>query len=367
MLGCSQTNARDGIDAAVDTREVPRDGAMEVTRESLCVGLDPASAECAREVLARIARHECEDVRACHPGLFEPRHCDVYAGDYEPWLRRNQMVRVRLGKLRVDLDAAVCTLRESFCDPAVRAPCEPLFVPTSPTSQCMVQEECGRDAYCVGASSTSACELRNCAPRLLPGAACVGGPTDVPCAWGERCIEDQCRRPGEIRVARAGESCRESARGETFNRWLCEEGTRCVVTSSRPMFEQTCVRVPALGEPCTAYCELGLTCRDFVCTRTPLPNAGDACSPEDFGGFCADAAWGMPCVDGRCVLSTASLGQACHQSFRPCTEGYCGYSDEPTPTPICIAERLAIGDFCVDLEQCENGLCCGGVCVPLAE
>jgi len=231
----------------------------------------------------------------------------------------------------------------------------------------MVREECGRDAYCVGANSTSACVLGDCAPRLLPGAACINAPTEVPCAWGERCIESQCRQLGEIRVANEGESCRDSARGETFDQWRCEEGTRCVVTSSPPMFQSICVRVPALGEPCTVSCTLGLTCRDSVCIPFPLPNVGDACMPEEFRSFCAEGAWGMSCVNGVCALSTARLGEACHRSSRPCNEGYCGYSDESTSTSICIAERVAIGESCFDLEQCENGLCCGGVCVPLPE
>ena len=379
-LGCSQTNARDEIDAAIDTREAPRDAtpnvdgdayeaprdaAMEVTRESLCVGLDPASAACAREVIARLVRHGCEDMRACHPGAYDPRHCDVYAGSLGASQTRNQMVRVRLGTLRADLDAAVCALRESSCDP-VSAPCGPLFVPTRPMSRCMVTEECGRDAYCVGAN-TSACELHECAPRLAPGAVCINAPTEVPCTWGERCIEDQCRRLGEIRVAQEGESCRDSPSGKTFDGWRCAEGSECVVTSSFPMFEQTCVRVRALGEPCTVNCGPGLICSDMTCTPFPMPNVGDSCSDDPtFGSFCAGRAWGMPCIDGICQLSNARLGEACHHTFRRCNEGYCAYS-ETGSVPTCVADRVAIGESCFDPEQCENGLCCGGVCVPLPE
>ena len=379
-LGCAQTNGREGADAAVDTREaardvhlnvdgdaheVPRDAAMEVMRDSLCVGLDPASVACAREVLARIARHACEDELACHPGAYDPRYCDVYPGNGRASQTRNQVARVRLGTLRVDLDAAVCMLGESNCGP-VSAPCEPLFVPTRPTSRCMVTEECGRDGYCVGANN-AACEVHACAPRLAPGASCINAPTEQPCAWGERCIEGQCRRLGAVRVAQEGESCRDSPNGETFDAWECAEGSGCAVTSGPPMFEATCVHAGMLGEPCTVSCGPGLLCQSFVCVPIPMPNVGDRCVEDSLSGFCAGRAWGLPCIDGICELSRARLGEACHQTFRRCVEGYCGYSDELTSTPICIAERVAQGAFCIDPDDCEDGLCCGGVCVPVPE
>ena len=365
-LGCSQTNAREGVDAAVDTREASRDvmlnvdgdAPMEVTRESLCMGLDPLSQACAREALARIDRDACQDQVACWPSL-DPRYCDVYYPEQGAWFteqNRRQLVLVRLGRLRIDLDAVICELRGNrYCSGDGVNRCGPIFVPTAEFTSCTQQEECDRASYCALPDPPS-CGGGVCTPRLAPGATCGVG---AQCAWGEQCLEALCRAFGGVSRADLGESCGDFVDGATYRVAQCEPGFGCLI---RP--PSTCVRLSRLGEPC-GDCDVGLECRDNLCVDDELPREGDPCeSPSGFQPLCAWGTFGLLCEDGVCVTSEGRIGDVCRL---PCVEGHCAFSiDVPGPSR-CMATRLPLGAFCNAVDQCENGLCCDGVCVPLPE
>lgn len=380
-LGCAQTNGREGVDAAVDTREAPRDvhlnvdgdayevpgdAAMEVTRDSLCVGLDPASAECAREVLARIDRDACLDRLACGTTPIDPRICDVYNPEEGSWLvdgNRYQLVLVRLGRLRIDLDAAVCTLADrAFCGDGLDLSCGPLLVPTAEFTSCTQTDECGRDGYCAE-SDLRGCEVGVCRPRVGPGAPCDGG---TPCAWGEGCVEGLCRHhlPPQ-RTATLGAPCGRTTRGSAFYSEWCVDGLGCAFDPP------ACVPVVSLGERCGGcpgpdceLCETSLRCESNVCVPFERVRAGDPCIGGG-QGLCAPNTYGLLCEDGLCVTSEGRIGDVCRI---PCIEGYCGYPEDDYSAPSrCLATRRTEGAYCTAIDECENGLCCGGVCVPVPE
>ena len=340
-LGCSQTNGRD-----------------EVTRESLCIGLDPASVACAREVLARIDRDLCEDVLVCEP-MLDPRFCDVYhheAGSLMTLANADQLVLVRLGRLRIDLDAAICVMRENipcgFLQPSL---CEPILVPTASFTTCTRQEECGRDGYC--ADTEGVCWAGVCRQRLTRGATCVAGDA---CALDEDCFDGICRtRTPNRRTATLGATCGSFVDGETYYFEACVEGAACSFSFTAP---STCIPVVSLGESCgpcpgpdCAGCAVTLVCDANVCAPSRLPREGDPCDSSTFG---------LVCEDGFYETRQTGIGDVC---WVPCVEGYCAPSDDSSFPARCMATRRPNGAPCTAIDQCENGLCCNAVCVPVPE
>ena len=352
-LGCAQTNGRD-----------------EVTRESLCIGLDPASVACALEVLARIDRDGCEEQLACEPAL-DPRFCDVYypeQGSASVRVYEDLIALVRLGRLRVDLDAAVCVLRSnSPCEDTEDVLCDPILIPTANFTVCTRQEECGRDGYCADTGEPFCTGGGLCRPRLTPGAVCSPG---APCAWDQACLDGLCRTLTRgRRTARLGASCGLVVEGETYYSELCVEGATCSVSFSSP---STCVPVVSEGASCgrcpgpdCAVCGTWLRCLANVCVATPLPREGDPCNgPSGVQGFCDSGTYGLVCEEGLCVASQSRIGDVCGI---PCAEGYCARPDDTSGPARCMATRRPNGASCTGFDQCENGLCCGGVCVPVPE
>ena len=367
-LGCSQTNAREGADASVDTREVPRD-AMEVTHDSLCVGLDPASAECAREVLARMDRDQCEDQLACAPTI-DPHFCDVYYPAEGAWLtdaNQNQLVLVRLGRLRIDLDAAVCAISgNSSCGDTVGVLCGPVMVPTASFTTCTEHEECGRDGYCEDMAD-GLCGAGRCQPRPTSGVACAAG---ARCAWDGLCLDGLCRDyTRQRRTAALGAGCGLVVEGATYHHETCADGLACAFAGTSPA---TCVPIVSLGASCgncpgpnCTVCGASLRCETNVCVPYALPREGDPCNgPMGRQGLCDNGTYGLLCENGLCVTNEGRIGDVCRI---PCVEGYCAYTDDSSDVQRCLATRLPLGAFCGAIDQCENGLCGDGVCVPVPE
>jgi len=94
-----------------------------------------------------------------------------------------------------------------------------------------------------------------------------------------------------------------------------------------------------------------------------LPREGEPCrSPGGSAGLCDWGTYGLLCEDGLCITNESRIGDVCRI---PCVEGYCGYTDESPDVQRCLATRRPLGESCNAIDECENGLCCDGVCVPV--
>ena len=183
---------------------------------------------------------------------------------------------------------------------------------------------------------------------LSEGESCYSdGPR---CALNSFCVNSTC--PG---------ACVAGVRpGESLDGGFCQFGLEAVGPN------QTCMRMPVLGEPCdpgfatTAHC-LDSQCDPLTKRCVPLGDEGEPCSSQlGCGGFTF-------CVGDTCRRG-ALVGEAClNGSIDICAAGaFCG------PNGRCQRWGQA-GAACTERRQCEPELRChsaegadGGVCVGFA-
>lgn len=115
------------------------------------------------------------------------------------------------------------------------------------------------------------------------------------CAQGLQCLGGTCTEVVAPVHKLAGEACNPQTD-------LCEEGSRCTIDEANPTGPTLCVRGPKAGEPCSAYCDVGLRCdlsmggTDRVCV--PPPGEGEACASPPY-----------ECAEGlRCAANVCSVG-----------------------------------------------------------
>ena len=206
-------------------------------------------------------------------------------------------------------------------------------------------------------------------PRDLRTVA-IGRAHRAPSALGELCLEGLCRSvAAPRRTAPLGAPCGPIVDGAAYHNESCAEGLTCATGADFPW---TCIPISEPGERCgacpgpdCATCGASLRCEANVCVPFELPREGDACAgPLGSQGLCAWGTYGLLCEDGLCVTSRGRIGDVCRI---PCVEGYCAYSDESPDVQRCLATRLPLGASCSAIDQCENGLCCGGVCIAVHE
>lgn len=379
LIGCAQSNGRgDDVDAgiAADTRHDrdvlgTHDTAMTPS-EAFCVGLDPRSQACAREVVARIDADTCVDQHACSGTPPSHDECATYYPPEGSWLTaasQGQLVLVRLGVLRVDLDAASCMLRANSTCPTEVVTCGPLFVPTTERGGgdlCRLNEECGEQMYCalVQNDRVELCSAGICTPRLATHAACDPA-AGAPCAWNEFCVEGRCQPLREhVYDAPEGARCGWVVDPTGLQDVRCDSDTFCP-DARTPM--PTCQRRALLGEPCRGGCAAGLICETETCVHEPpLPRVGDPCT-RGGQGLCRPGTFGLMCDEGTCARSERRLGERCAQGWAPCMEGFCAYQEDASGVAAdrCGASRLPNRAFCGAIDACESGVCCGGRCTEL--
>ncbi len=333
------------------------------TREELAVAI--FEAECARS----LRRADCLGASLCDPesslrpfpgelhapfDVAQARAC-LEALDADGCGR--WMLLPACAALRVDRapDGAACdvdtTCASQICRAAEPLACGGTCVAPRACTSCGTSEWCDpRTGTCIARREIGECCLvcadglsspcvdgavcfeATCVAPLAAGGACGG--YDSLCEPGLRCgLDEHCAAPREVAI---GAPCDEVLAS-------CPEGSDCDRSGPAP----TCVARAREGEACAGRrCESGLACSDAgVCA----PIAGPGCPCGDN----AACPYGLVCASGACQPIGAAA-PACR-------------ADADCATLPCVAGRCArrgIGARCTPTEDCNDGHCHTGRCVP---
>lgn len=157
------------------------------------------------------------------------------------------------------------------------------------------------------------------------------------CAVGLSCLNGTCSEVVVPTPKAEGEACEAGD--------LCEAGTLCQPPADDPQGATTCVRLPGLGEPCQAGCDLGLLCEipdgQFEGTCEDPPGVGEPCAIGPY-----------ECDDGLyCGFDPNTLAEACLETLpagSPCDDDdACGVGFECEDPPgsserVCLAEEAMV-------------------------
>jgi hypothetical protein len=218
---------------------------------------------------------------------------------------------------------------------------------------CSAQTACVAGAHCVGNGAGSVCESGDAGARCALHADCDdelwcnGGTCTADLAAGASCRDDAACGGGTVcvgdlfgagvgvcgKVTAVGDVCDDYCFGAVYCRRrpaangscqaLPKEGEACNLAFGRcagvDLYcdeSDKCMRLPDLGEPCTAFCKVGLFCTTEV-------------TGEIEGTCSALAATGAPCArDGNCASYHCDDNNKCAE-WSACR----GVAPDPPPPP----------------------------------
>jgi MYXO-CTERM domain-containing protein len=253
-------------------------------------------------------------------------------------------------------DAMACG--EGLCRPAGEGGGSPLGATCANGGDCISR-------FCaVQADGASVC-ARSCTPGTL---SCFAG--EVCSALADAC--GACLASGAVPGARGfGEPCRSD--GECLSGFCFTDGDPAACGDSCA-YRYCTASCGAAGE-----CPDGAHCREGICVRGPLSDAGDTCvsDADCIAGVCVAPPGGTP----RCVEACSAEG-ACAESF-VCVDGSCWPGTMRPGDPCAAPEDFCEGGLCVDVGgtlacvsacadvgDCNSGTSCvagpdgAGVCAP---
>ena len=318
---------------------------------------DEPTGQCIADECGELSEEGCCDgviLKACRVGQPMSLDCAAQAAGYVcGWLEDGQQAGYACGLPDVvELAGDPSGAHPLTCAGPCESGCDGVA--------CDVDDGCGGTCGCADGMSCvdGLCQtcVPDCAGRVCGSDGC-GGSCGV-CAQGACvealgiCSDDACQG-----VTAAG--CCD---GDDLFR--CEAGALTVLACDAPENGLDCGwSEAAAAYACATDGEAGpeeglpLTC-PWVC----LPDCeGKTCGPDGCGGDCGGCYDGSPCtedacVDGACVFTPVTEGQACSDDGNPCTIDGC-------QAGACVHAPLADGEPCPgDGFVCTVDACQGGVC-----
>ena len=233
-------------------------------------------------------------------------------------------------KVAGGLDAACSDLPDCAADLVCReGKCAPPDFSETEKS-CAGPEACGGDTNCLAS-------VRKACVAAVPGGPCRFDdecPSTEYCVFGEDPLTGACSAlPGD------GADCANGA--------MCAAGLGCDMLTTK------CGPLPGSGAPCASgangpiLCGADLACSDGFCR--PIPGLGEACAMGP-----PHCAAGLGCAfgpEGSFCREPADIGTTCENDSTCKPELYCEFA-----LGACAAD-LAIGDPCVNGNECGDGVC----------
>jgi len=264
----------------------------------------------------------------CEPGLscVPPVNCSMYAGD----------------QTTCENEAPICAYDANYGDcSAVEGICTGALPTSGP---CLHALYCGEGFYCQPSSG-------NCEALATENAACSDdGTTAPPCYYDFYCVDGSCKTLCEYNEdCGGGQFCSDEGNCEAFHTDSCSTSTQCVdgqycaipEASCDGLDEGTCGSTPdcAWTPLATPVCSSVTDCLAYDGDQTACEAAG-GCVYDLASGYCD------PSTDCGTLDQTACGAEpACVLSVGNCDA-----------TGSCMG-LLAVGEECIDSEQCASGDC----------